>query len=137
MRLSCTPVSILRFFLITSLTLFLKPDARAQSMLAANSLHHSSYNKSSVEIADGDPIQSEAKTEKYSAEVDDRYLYTANFLRRTVPVSPSSNSCRIFTGYHPPRVRIYSACIQHSMSITVKFFKVVIVPLWYARRDNL
>ena len=133
MRLSCTLVSILRFFLITFLTLFLKPDAGAQSMLAANSLYHSSYNKSSVANADNEPIVSEANTEKRSAEVDNRYSSRVNFINSTVPVSQAANAYRIFTGYHPLPVRIYSTCIQHSMHITVKFFKVVIVPLWYSK----
>lgn len=133
MRLSYTLVSILRFSLITLLTLFLKPDARAQSMLASNSLHHSNYNKSSVEIAGHEPIESGTNTEKHSAEVDNRCSSAVNFINSTVPVSPAPNSCRILTGYHPLRVQIYSTCIQHSMRITVKFFKVVIDPLWFSK----
>lgn len=132
MRLSYTLISILRFSLITFLTLFLKPDAMAQSMLAANSLHHSGYTKSSVEIG-REPIESGTNTEKDGADVDNRYSSMVNFINSTVPVSPALNSCRILTGYHPSRVRIYSTCIQHSMRITVKFFKVVIVPLWFSK----
>jgi hypothetical protein len=131
MRLSCTPISLLRFSLIAFLTL-LKPDARAQSMLAANSVHYSSHNRSSVEIAGREPIESETNTDKCGGVADSRSS-TVNFINSTVPVSPAPNSCRIFTGCQPLRVRIYSASIQHSMRITIKLFKVVVVPLWYSK----
>lgn len=131
MRLSCTPVCILRFALIAFLTLFLKPDARAQSVFAANSPHHASYNKSPIEIAGCEPIESVVNTEKYGAEVDDRSPSKVNF--SALPISPAPNSCRIFTGCRPLRGQIGSACIQHSVRITLKFFKLVIVPLWYLK----
>jgi hypothetical protein len=133
MRLSYTPISLLPFFLITFLTLFLKPDAKAQSMLAVNSSHHSSHDHSLVEVIGNEPIQSESISEKYSPEVVSRYPTAVNFMHSTITDLPIQNPHKLYTVYHPFRVRIYSTCIPNSMRITVKFFKVVIVPLWYAR----
>ena len=131
MRLSCTPIPLLPIFLITFLTLFLKPDAKAQSMLAVNFPHnHFSHDRPSVETTSEESVQPEVISEKYSAEVESRYLSTVNFMRSTVAVLPVQNYNRIYTGYDPLRARIYSTSIPHSMRITVKLFKVVIVPLW-------
>ena len=134
MRLSYTPISLLRFSLITFLTLFLKFDAKAQSMLAVNSSrHHFEHDRSFVPVADND--HSEPIHEKYDAGMlNERYPSSVNFLHTQVAPLPTKNMERIYTGYHPLRVRIYSASIQNSMRVTVKLFKVVIVPLWYVRR---
>lgn len=134
MRLSYAPISLLQFFLITLLTLFLKPDARAQSMLAVNSSHHHyEHRQHFIDITDDESIQPGAISEKYVAEVGNGYPSTVNFLHGTIPVFPVLNSHKIYTGYHPLRVRIYSTSIENSMRVTVKLLKVVIVPLWYTR----
>jgi len=133
-RLSYTPISLLQFFLITFLTLFLKPDARAQSMLAVNfTKHHFTQESAAVEIIKDEVIHPDSISARYDESVNSRYRSTIDFLRSPAPVLLIPDSHRIFTAYHAPLIRIYSANIQHSMHISVKFFKVVIVPLWYAR----
>ena len=136
-RLSYTTISLLHFFLIAFLTFFLKPDARAQSMLAVNfSHHHFAHERPVVEVADSDLIHSESIPEKH-----DGGLFIAdsssrvNFLRISTSLVPIKNFGRTCTGYHPWRMRIYSTSIQHSMRVTVKLFKVVIVPLWHLRQE--
>jgi len=133
-RLSYTTISLLRFFLITFLTLFLRHDARAQSMLAVNFSHrHFSHDRPSVEAPDDSTVRSQSSFESYNEDDNRENLPTVNFPHNAVFITPAPNPRRIFTAYHPPRMRIYSASIQNSMRLTVKFFKVVIVPLWYAR----
>ena len=131
MRLSYTPISLLQFFLVAFLTLFLQPCARAQSILAVNyQRHHFENNHTLVEVAGDESIQPETISEKYTAEADNKYPPAINFLRCTITTLTTQNSCKIYAGYHPLRVRIYSTNIRHSMRITVKLFKVVIVPMW-------
>lgn len=134
MRLSYTPISLLQFLLITVLTLFLKPDAHAQSMLATNySHHHFGNDRALVEVSHNDSLES--MPGKYNAEVlNEGNLSTVNFLHAQTPLLPTKNIKTVFTGYHPLPVRIYSASIQNSMRVTVKFFKLVIVPLWCTQR---
>jgi len=136
MRLSYAPISLLQFFLITFLTLFLKPDAKAQSMLAVNSLHHHfERGRTLVEINDNGHLESIPG--KYDGSLlNEGNSSTVNFLHAQVSLSPTKTVERIYTGYHPLHVRIYSASIQHSMRVTVKLFKVVIVPLWYLRSSK-
>jgi hypothetical protein len=133
MRLSYTPISLLHFFLITFLTLFLKIDAKAQSMLAVNSSrHHFEHDRSFVPVVDND--HSEPIPEKYDGSLlNEGHPASVNFLHNQAALLPTKNQERIYTGYHPLRVRIYSASIQNSMRVTVKLFKVVIVPLWYSK----
>ena len=132
MRLSCAPISLPCFFLITFLTLFLKPDARAQSMLAMNFPRE----RTLVVAADSDLMHFESIPERDEALPAVYYSSKVNFLHTSKPFLPIKYARRIYTGYHPPRVKIYSASIENSMRITVKFLKVVIVPLWYARRGK-
>jgi hypothetical protein len=120
MRLSYTPISLLHFFLVTFLALSLKPDAKAQTMLAVNVTRHH--------------FESEYITEKYDGNLlNEGYPFTVNILHAQVPLLPIKNSRIIYSGYHQLPFRIYSASIPHSMQITVKFFKVIIAPLWYSR----
>ena len=133
MRLSYTPISFLHFILIIFLTLSLKPEAKAQSMLAANSSrHHFEHDRHLVDL-DNDDL-SEFIQEKYGVNLlNAENSSTVNFLRSQIPLLPTKSVGKINTGYHPLRVRIYSASIPNSMRVTVKLFKVVVVPLWYAR----
>jgi hypothetical protein len=136
MRLSYTPISLLHFFLITFLTLFLNPDAKAQSILAVNVTHHHHFenDRPLINVADNDIIQSEYITEKYDGSLlNEGYSSTVNFPHAGTLLLPIKNPGRIYAGYHPLRMRIYSASIQHSMRITIKLFKVVIVPLWHSK----
>ncbi|MBS1520585.1 MAG: hypothetical protein JST50_06285 [Bacteroidetes bacterium] len=134
MRLSYTPISLLHIFLITFLTLFLKPDAKAQTMLAVNVKHHLEKDLSLINVGDNDLIHSEHLAEKHDEDlVNEGCPSTVNFLHPTTLVLPIKNAGKIYSGYHPLRVRIYSASIPHSMRITVKLFKVVIVPLWHSK----
>ena len=104
-------------------------------MLAVNSPHHHfERERPSVEVADSSLLHSESIVEKRNEvlhAVD--YSSKVNFLYTSASFPPIKNFRGIYTGYHPSRVRIYSASIQNSMRVTVKFFKVVIVPIWYAR----
>ena len=135
MRLSYTPISLLNIFLIAFLTLLLAPNARAQLMLAVNFPgHHFERERPLIAAADSDLIRSESAPDKHDEALPAAdYSSKVNFLHTSVPIPPFKNARRIYMGYHPPRVRIYSASIQNSMRVTVKFFKVVIVPLCYAK----
>ncbi|HEY9001918.1 MAG TPA: hypothetical protein VIM89_11240 [Mucilaginibacter sp.] len=135
MRLSCTKISLLHFFLITFLALFLKPDVKAQTMLAVNfTNHHFEHNRPLIDIGDNDLTYSEPGPEKPGKVlINEGYPSTVNFPHTPILLLPIKNTSRMYAGYHPLRVRIYSASIPHSMRITVKLFKVVIVPLWHIR----
>lgn len=135
MRLSYTPISLVNIFLITFLTLFLKPEAKAQSVLAVNFPHHHfARAQNLVAAADSDLIHSEfipENRDEVMPAVD--YAVKVNFLHTSVPYPSIKNPGRVYTGYHPLLVRIYSTSIQNRMRVTLKCFKVVVVPLWYAR----
>jgi len=107
-------------------------------MLAVNSLsHHFERERPLVAAADSDLLRSESVPEKRDEALPAVDCSSkVNFLHTSTPFLPIKNFKRIYTGYHPPRVRIYSASIQNSMRVTVRFFKVVIVPLWYAQRGK-
>ena len=128
MRLCYAPITLLQFFLITSLTLFIKPDVKAQSMLAVNSSRHQ------FDLGSPDNDHSESIPDKYAVSViNEGYSSTVNFQHIPMPLLPARSAARVYTGYHPLHVRIYSASIQNSVRVTIKLFKVVIVPLWYVR----
>jgi len=103
-------------------------------MLAVNFPgHHFERERPLIAAADTDLIRSESAPDKHDEALPAAdYSSKVNFLHNSTPLQPIKNFKRIYTGYHPPRVRIYSASIR----VTVKFFKVVIVPLWYARRGK-
>src|ERR1700750_1995970 len=107
MRLSYTQISFLHFFLITFLTLFLKPDAKAQSMLATNvSHHHIEHNQP---LVDNDLIQPVPVEEKHDVSlVNEAYLSAVNFPHTSALLLPIKSARSIYAGYHPLRVRIYS-----------------------------
>ncbi len=131
MRLSYAPISLLQFFLISFLTLFLKLDVKAQSMLAVNSSRHH------FDQSPSDNDYSASTRERYEGTVlDQEHSSTVNFLRSQGSFLQGKGVGKINIGYHPMRIRIYSASIQNSMHITVKLFKVVIVPLWCMRSSK-
>ena len=101
-------------------------------MLAVNFSHrHADRERPLVEAADSSLLHSESVAEKRDEALPAGDFYSkVNFLHTSVPFPLIKNVRKIYIGYHSPRVRIYSACIQNSMRVTVKFFKVVIVPLW-------
>ena len=128
MRLSYTPILLLQFYLITFLTLSLKPDAKAQSMITVNSSRHH------FDPGSPDNDHSESIPDKYAGSVlNEEYSSTVNFQHISIPLLPARSAGRVYAGYHPLHVRIYSASIQNSVRVTIKLFKVVIVPLWYVR----
>jgi hypothetical protein len=128
MRLSYAPITLLQFFLITFLTLSLKPGARAQSMLAVNS---SRYH---FDPGSPDNDHSESIPDKYVVSVLNKgYSSAVNFQHIPMPILPARGAGRVYTRYYPLHVRIYSASIQNRMRVTIKLFKVIIVPLWCAR----
>jgi len=97
-------------------------------MLAVNYSHHQ------FDLGSPDNDHSESIPNKYAVSViNEGYSSTVNFQHISMPLLPARSAGRVYTGYHPLHVRIYSASIQNSVRVTVKLFKMVIVPLWYVR----
>lgn len=135
MRLSNTLKFPIHFFLITSLTLLLKPNANAQAVpstvFAYNDYRHNRSEDGHIYIG--------ADVNKHDAEpTDAELLPTINFHQASESLRPFScrlvkNNRKAYLAHSSIPMMVYSIDLKHSAHLTFKLFKLVIVPLWQSK----
>jgi len=135
MRLSNNQKLLLQFFLITFLTLLLKPNANAQAVqstvFAYNDFRHNRDEDERIYIG--------ANVEKHDEETTEaEVLPTINFHRESVYLKPllyrmMKNNKKVYLAQARTPVVAYSIDVNHSARLTFKLFKLVIVPLWQSK----
>jgi hypothetical protein len=137
-RLSNTKISLLHFFLITSLTLLLKPNATAQTVSSANvfAYNDNRHNGFLFNELQDDRIYTGASIDKHDeAQTDAPTLTSLDFPRTLESLYLKPITYHAIKNY--PRyailVRVYSIELKHSARLTFKPFKLVIVPFWQSK----
>jgi hypothetical protein len=135
MRLSNTLKLLIHFFLITSLTLLLKPNANAQAapstVFAYNDYRHTG--------SEDDHIYIRTDIGKHDEEpTDAELLPTINFHQASESSKPfsyhlSKNNRKVYLAHNTIPMMVYSIDLKHSARLTFKLFKLVIVPLWESK----
>jgi hypothetical protein len=139
MRLSNIQTSLICFFLINFLTLFLKPDALAQTVSFANNPARQSHL--SFDRITDNYISDVADVPKSSGEFTGVQILPAFDFRRaseTFHFQPSAynvlrNNGKVYTGHRSIPARVYSVDLKHCARLTFKLFKLVILPLWQSK----
>jgi len=138
MRLSNTKKIFLHFFLITSLTLLLKPNATAQTASSANVFAYNEHrhNDSLFNKLQDDRIYTGASTNNHDEGQKDEpalpsldFLHTSEILYSKPPVYHTVKSYQ----HHTILAQIYSFELKHCGRLTFKPFKLVIVAFWQSK----
>jgi hypothetical protein len=143
MRLSNTQTLLIYFFLINFLTLFLKPDANAQTVLFANSLAYNDYrqNRLSFHHTKDNYTYNVADILKSDGEFTGVQALPAFDFRRTSETfhlqlsayHVLKNNGKVYPGHRSIPARVYSVDLKHCARLTFKLFKLVILPLWQSK----
>ena len=143
MRLSNNQKFLIHFFLITSLTLLLKPNANAQAVRSDNvfAYNDSRHNRSLSNDPEADLIYIRADLNKHDEELTDtQMLPTINFPRmmenlclKPLAYQAVKNNGKVYHAHNITLIRVYSVDLNHSARLTFKLFKLVIVPLWQSK----
>ena len=138
MRLSNTKALPLHFFLITSLTLLLKPNATAQTVSSANvfALNGHRHNDSLFNKLQDDHIYTGARTDNHDKGQNDEpaspsldFLHTPEILN----LRPLAYHAVRFYPRKTMLITLYSFELKHGGRLTFKPFKLVIVPFWQSK----
>ena len=135
MRLSNNQKFLIHFFLITSLTLLLKPNANAQAVPSTVF----AYNDYRHNRPEADHIYISADISKHDEEPGDAQLLpTINFHQASESLKPFSyrlvkNNRKAYQTHSSIPMMVYSIDLKHSAHLTFKLFKLVIVPLWQSK----
>jgi hypothetical protein len=141
MRLSNNQKILIHLFLITSLTLLLKPNANAQAqsdkVFAYNDYGH---NRHSFNEPKDNSIYVRTDIGKHDAEATDAQLLPTIDFHRTSenfyskpPAYHLIKNRKAYLAHNLMPRMVYSVELKHSARLTFKLFKLVIVPLWQSK----
>jgi len=142
MRLSTTQKLLIPFFLINFLTLFLKADANAQSLLASNfSFNNYLHSRTLLDESENDSNYPETDAPQQdirpvAAHVTlpvNYYHIPENSYSNLLPYHTAKSNFKVYKRYRPILGRVYSTNLMNSVRVTFKLFKVVIIPLWQSK----
>jgi hypothetical protein len=135
MRLSNNQKFFIHIFLITSLTLLLKPNVNAQAVQSTVF----AYNDYRQNRSEDDHIYIRIDIGKHDEEPTDAALLpTINFHHASESLKPffyhlSKNNRKVYLAHNTTPMMVYSIDLKYSARLTFKLFKVVIVPLWQSK----
>jgi hypothetical protein len=138
MRLSNTQKFLIHFFLITSLTLLLKPNANAQTVQPNNVFAYNDYRHNNSE---DDHIYIGADMSKHDeGPAEAELLPTMNFHRilenfylKSLAYHTIRNNSKAYQLHNITLIRTYSIDLKQTAHLTFKVFELVIVPLWQSK----
>jgi hypothetical protein len=136
MRLSNNQKFLIHIFLITSLTLLVKPNANAQAIRSDNVFAYNDYRHTRSE---DDDIYIGYDIGKHDEEPSDAELLpTINFHQASESSKLFSyrlikNNRKACMAHRSIPMMIYSINLKHRARLTFKLFKLVIVPFWQSK----